>query len=427
MGTLAWIVVRETGDRIAGLVAAGLFAASFQVSGSWFDVGRVDSLFLALTLAALAWGRWARGVSSGIGVGLLAFLAFFTKQTALIALAPALGFLVLTRRRAGVPALLMLVGLLVASTAALDAASNGWYRYYVFDELAGQPWVKQLWLGFWVDDILRPEWPLVLLLIAGGATVIRRRRALGGFQARALYWAAAAAGLLASAWLSRLHTGGYANVLMPAYAATALLAGLLYAALTKGRRAVTARPLIAVALLVQLGLVAYQPGAQIPTAADRATGNQLIARLRALPGPVIVPRHPWYATVAGKGTFAQEEALDDVLRSEASRGARALWRSLRNPLNDQNIQAVVLDGTFDAHFLSAGLRRDFRLQPRPITPSPLYPLTDARTAPTLLYRRVHPAPESAFQCDRALRSPDESSRDSSHVVSPSLARAGCGL
>src|ERR1700722_18058099 len=44
MGALAFTVIRETGNRTAGLVAAGLFAATFQISGSWFDTGRVDSL-----------------------------------------------------------------------------------------------------------------------------------------------------------------------------------------------------------------------------------------------------------------------------------------------------------------------------------------------------------------------------------------------
>ena len=141
MATLAWMVWRETGDRVAGIVAAGLFAATFRISGAWFDVGRVDSLFLALTLLALACGRWATGVRGGIGLGILAFLAFFTKQSALLALLPALVYLALTRRRVGIPALVTVLALVLVSTAVLDAATDGWYRYYVISELAQQPWV----------------------------------------------------------------------------------------------------------------------------------------------------------------------------------------------------------------------------------------------------------------------------------------------
>lgn len=392
IATLAWIVTRETGDRIAGLVAAGLFAATFQISGAWFDTGRVDSLFLALTLLALAWGRVACGVRGGVALGMLAFLAFFTKQTAMLALLPALAYLAVTRRRVGIPALTTLLVLVVASTAALNASTDGWYGYYVFSELSGQPLAHQWWVGFWVDDILRQQWPLVTLILGGGVTLAWRAKALPAAGSPPMYYASAAAGLIGSAWVSRLHAGGYANVLMPAYAAIALLAGLTCARLRNGRDRRTASPLLGAMLLLQLGLLAYPLGAQIPTAADRVAGAQLLARLRGLPGPVIVFRHPWYATQAGKGTFAQEEAAGDVLRSSATRGRRALLASLHRALDADNVQAVVLDGPWDVHFFGTALTRDFRLQAEPITPSRLYPLTDVRTAPTLLYLRARSAP-----------------------------------
>jgi hypothetical protein len=394
MATLAWIVARETGSRVGALVAAGLLAATFPISGAWFDVGRVDSLFLALTLVALAWGRWASGVRGGIALGLLAFLAVLTKQTALLALAPALVFLAVSRRRVGIPAVLTLIALLLASTAVLQSASGGWYGYYVFSELVHQPLAQPLWVGFWRDDILRQQWPLVIVLVGGGLALAGRARKRPSLGSPPVYHVLAAAGLIGSAWVSRLHTGGYANVLMPAYAALALLSGLTYGGLAKGRGSVLARPLLAATLLVQLVLLNYSVGAQVPSAADRAAGAQLIARLRTLAGPVIVLRHPWYATLAGKGTFAQAEAIGDVLRSASRRGARPLGASLANALNADDVQAVVLDGTFDAHFLGSELTRYFRLQPEPITASRLYPLTDVRTSPTLLYLRVRPAPHS---------------------------------
>jgi hypothetical protein len=203
-----------------------------------------------------------------------------------------------------------------------------------------------------------------------------------------VYYACAAAGLIGSAWVSRLHSGGYANVLMPAYAAIALLAGLAYGTLVRGRHGAITRSVLGVALLVQLGVLAYPIGAQIPTAADRAAGTELIASLRALRGRVIVLRHPWYATLAGKTASAQEEAIADVLRSSDTRGSRALRASLHRALDAEDIQAVVLDYPSDALLFGTELTRDFRLQRRPITKSPLYPLTDLRTAPTLLYLRV---------------------------------------
>jgi len=396
MATLAWIVTRETRDRVAGIVAAGLFAATFQISGSWFDIGRVDSLFVALTLLAIAFGREARTARGGVALGTLAFLAFFTKQTALLALLPVIVYLAVTRRRVGIPALVTLLALVIGSTLVFNAATDGWYGYYVIGELLHQPVAYQLWVGFWVNDILHHQWPLVILILAGAAMLAWRAKQRPSLSSPAVYYAIAAAGLLGSAWVSRLHSGGYLNVLIPAYAAVALLAGLTYGAVVRGRRGAIARPVLAVALLLQLALLIYPIGAQIPTASDRAIGAQLIARLRTLPGRVIVLRHPWYATLAGKTSSAQEEAIADVLRSSDARGSRALRASLRGALNAEDIQALVLDFPTDTSFFGAELTDDFRLAREPITASPLYPLTDLSSAPRQLYLRVRPAsPEGA--------------------------------
>jgi hypothetical protein len=388
MATLAWIVTRQTASRIAGLMAAGLFAATFVISGAWFDVGRVDSLFLALTLIALAWGDRTRTTRGGITLGLLGFLAFFTKQTALIALLPPLAYLAAVRPRVGIPAVGTIGALMAGSTWALNGASNGWYGFYVFSELAHQGWTQQAWAGFWLHDVGQRQWPL-LILIAGGAVAVGQHRTIGSAaRSGAAYYSAATAGLLAAAWASRLHTGGYENVLMPAYAAIALLAGQGYARLTYNRKPAT-RLMAAALVVAQLVVVAYPISAQLPTTADNAAGRQLLARLHALPGPVLVLRHPWYATIAGKGTFAQEEAIGDVLRSTAPRGARILRASLANALDAYHIQAVVLDGSFDTHFFASELAREFRPQQEPITRTQLYPLTDVRTAPTLVYIRIN--------------------------------------
>ena len=106
---------------------------------------------------------------------------------------------------------------------------------------------------------------------------------------------------------------------------------------------------------------------------------------------MLVLRHPWYATLAGKRHLAaQEEAIGDVLRSGAPRGAPALRASLSHALDADGVRAVVLDYAGDGALLGPEFRRDFRLQPVPVTP-PLYPLTDLRSAPRLVYvRRAGP-------------------------------------
>ena len=398
-------VFTATGDRIAGAVGAGLFAACYGLTGWWFDVGRLDSMYVALALLALWLGRGARGVRAGMGVGALAFLAFFTKQTALVVVVPALVWLALARPRAGLTALAVLGAAVAGSTLLMDALTNGWYRYYVVDELAGQAWQPREWGAFWRVDLYRHLRPLVWLLAVALAVSavgawhsrgelrdrlrgeLRLRRSLPRPRGDRLsfgYELAAAAGLVLAAWFSRLHTGGYVNVLMPAYAGCALLGGLAFARL---RALAPAATLLAVALvLLQLIGLMTLPNHALPAGAERRAGNELISRLRSLPGPVLVLDHPWYGTLAGKGSFAQSDAITEVLRSAAPRGRTDLTRALAGALDRYRIQAVVLDHA-PRSWLAGQLAHQFVLESQPVTPLRLRPPADIRAWPEYLYVR----------------------------------------
>ena len=289
--------------------------------------------------------------------------------------------------------ILVLVVALAGSSLGLELSSHGWYRYYVLDELSGQPWVDTLWVGFWRDDLLAHFWPLAGLLAATLALGRwrpgqSRAGAAAGSDGRCAppgYWALAVAGLLAAAWVSRLHSGGYVNVLIPAYAAVALAAGLACARL---RRRGTGTGLLATALIIVQAVVLFQdPAAQLPTGADRRAGARLSALVRRLPAPVLVLRHPWYAQVLGRGAFAQGEGITDVLRSAAPQGRTVLSADLHGALDRDHVNAVVLDGGFDAALLGVGFARTFRLAVTIPAARRLYPLTDTRTAPALVYVR----------------------------------------
>jgi hypothetical protein len=69
---LARLVQRETGSIAAGAGAAGVFAATYFATGTWFDVARVDSLFLALSLGGLYAARQMRGTPGAIAAGVAA-------------------------------------------------------------------------------------------------------------------------------------------------------------------------------------------------------------------------------------------------------------------------------------------------------------------------------------------------------------------
>ena len=403
IGALWRLTVDATNDRVAGAVAGGLFAGTYALTGWWFDVGRGDSLFVALTLVALGLGRRARGARVGIAVGVLAFLAFFTKQIGLVAVLPALVWLALIRPRAGAAALAALAVLVAGSTLMIDGLTHGWYGYYIVGELAGQPWDRRVWIGFWTHSLYRHLQPVTwLAAVALLASITVRSRSLLGersHRGRALpamlgpgqgrelgvgYELAAAAGLLLASWFSRLHTGGYLNVLVPAYAGCALIGGLAFARM---RRFGALPAVLAVVLvLVQFAQLLTLPDHALPHRSVRTAGAELIARLRSLPGPVLVLAHPWYATLADKGSFAQSDAIFEVLRSNDARGSTYLRRELAHSLDRYRIQAVVLDHP-PPPWLAPQLHREFVLESEQITATVLRPPSDLRSGPTFLYLR----------------------------------------
>jgi glycosyltransferase involved in cell wall biosynthesis len=359
---LVAIVKRETSRLSAGLVAAGLFAAAYRESGDWYDLARVDSLFIALTLLALLAGRRAMTVRAGVVVGFLCFLAFFTKQSAAVAVAFALVALLVRRPKVGAAAIGVALAGVAASTLIMDALTGGWYRYYVFDELASQGRSRITLAVFLRDDLWHLSHPVVIVTIIALVVVLARRSGEDRFGL--LYWAAAGLGLLASAWLGRAHAGGYVDTLIPAFAALALAGGLAWGWALNGCAPLTSsstsrvvrRTAGVVSLVLPLGVVAalalqvanwsYTPSRQEPSTADARSGQAFLAAVKKIAGPVVILNHPWYATELNQGVAAQGLGIRDVLRGGSSRARTILEANLRREI--AGASAVILDDPGDA-------------------------------------------------------------------------------
>ncbi len=130
LGLLFALVRRETGSMIAAALAACLYAATYRLSGAWFDIARPDSLYLLLILAALAAlrldpSRWRAAIAAGV----LFSLAFLAKQSALVVAAPVILYMIVTELRPGFLLIATMVVLVGGSTLLLDRLSHGWYGY----------------------------------------------------------------------------------------------------------------------------------------------------------------------------------------------------------------------------------------------------------------------------------------------------------
>src|SRR5262249_25556119 len=89
----------------------------------------------------------------------------------------------------------------------------------------------------------------------------------------------------------------------------------------------------------------YDPRRYIPTARDRALGDTLLAKLRAVDGEVLIPFHPFYAHLAGKHACLHRMGVLDIWR--AGMGAP---RGLADALAHQRYAVGVMDDKIEGNW-----------------------------------------------------------------------------
>ncbi len=352
LATLAtfWLIFRivrdETKQRWAALVAVGVYAAAYRHVGAWFDIGKADSLFLALTLGAVVLVRESKSVARTALAGVVLAIAILTKQTAMFVAAPVIAYLTITRWRHAVAFASTTVGVTALMSLWINHTSNGWFNYYVWEQLFQHGEAPGSKLTFLKPDMIL-YWPLVIIFFAVGREWFakERRWAMG-------FYGSAIVGFLGGSWASRLHSGGYDNVLMPASAAMALVLGVSLGLLSKRATPHTWKSgAIGLATIVlcatQFYFLRYDVSDQIPTRADERAGNELIAWLETVPGDVLITSHPTYAVMAGKQSHASQGSVIDILRAKDERPKQILRASYADAIHQQRFAAIVLDGDLD--------------------------------------------------------------------------------
>ena len=367
---MARLVQRETGSLAAGTAAAGLLAATYSATSSWFDVARVDSLFLALSVAGLYAARWARHQSGAVIAGLLLAAAFLTKQTGLAEGVAVLAALACgPRRRLAVGAGLAYAVVVGASTLALGLASHGWYVYYVFEQMGEHALSSAAASQFWTWYLL-PTLGIALAAVLLGARRLPLVLLAGGLA------------LVAESYAALVHTGGGVNDMLPAYLVVALLAGLALG----GRPDLVPAPARHYAALVAGGLVVAQlavlvtgfhPSQAIPAQADRAAGARLTAGLRAVGGLIAIPADPALALMAGRPAVEDQLATVDVLRASDPAAKADFTRSVAREVAARGFSVIITEVDGDLRGFPADLPRYYRRCPQMplagIQPAPFRP------------------------------------------------------
>jgi hypothetical protein len=347
MALLVSWVRRETGDLVAGVLGAGLFAATFAKASMWFDIARVDSLFLALLLTGYTLARFGGGLPSAVAAALFLGLAVLTKQVGIALALPALLYVRLRSRRRGIWSGVTFVAFVAGTFAWLELRSHGWFSFYVF-RVPGQHDVH--WSN-WKAMVVEHFWsPLIPMTLAGVALVLG---VVGGLpRASWLLHATWISAAFVTALSSILHTGGYSNVLMPAYLVLAVAAAIVFGRVRRrwplrGRlsAARVGLHLFAIALiLIQLQLLSYNPQDALPSQGDVEANRQLFAAIKASPGPVWMVSSGFYPSLSRRAPVtAHALAIADVFKAHDEDVKARFREQIVSEIRSKKFRTVVLD------------------------------------------------------------------------------------
>ncbi|MDD5064014.1 MAG: glycosyltransferase family 39 protein [Phycisphaerae bacterium] len=345
------IVKLETKNSFFAVLASCLFSAVFKISGAFFDIARVDSLFLFFLLAALYLIKFKDSPKSLILAGVLVSLSFLTKQTAMLLAAPIMLYCVLINWRRSLFFIGTICVIAVASTLVLDYIHDGWFSYFVFTLPARHTANLRMFARFWFEDLIRP---LPIALVASIFYIYVQF--LKSNKKNLLFYSVIAVGALGLSFMARLNRGGYPNALLPAYAVISILFGLaahtaFQSALPKpdGRRNLEEIS-VCLVCIVQFFLLFYNPFKQIPTRNDLEAGKKLVSTIQQTKGDVFVPCNAYLPVLAGKDWYADESAFAElvgIFGGGSTEQGEKFMNELRRAVKEKRFDAIIINAPGD--------------------------------------------------------------------------------
>jgi hypothetical protein len=356
------IILSETRSRLAAIAGAGLYAACYMPLAGWFDLGRVDSLFVFVLLLAIYCTRRAP-ILLAVFVWLVAFQI---KQTIL-----PIAVLVMCadwqRPKRLVIGLTALVAAIGASILAMNHLTGGWYGFYLFGTAKGLGWLLRPAILYIPSDLLQPFGLGLLIMIACLFCAPLRLR-----NGNTQYYLFVTFSIYASIWYLRAHAGSSMNTLMPAYAWTSVLFGIAIGRLANWLEGVEfphktlCQTLLLTAATVQIIGFIYHPGRFDPSNETRDQRQQFEKQLGSIPGDIYVINHSYDAILAGKQPHAVIDAFGIINDSPPSPLRTAYFADFQHAIDAHIYSGFVLDDTADTyHPGSSWMPADF-LQQYPV-------------------------------------------------------------
>jgi len=351
--SVIYLICRKEGTRILpALIASGFFAGTYKLGGVWFDIARVDMLALFLVLLAVYLTRF-KSLAAYIMAGIVFAFSCLTKQTNLFILAFLCLYFMLFERNKTLGFVLSSIGSFIIISLWLNRVYSGWYSFYVYKITFGSgsnlPITPSMVLNsvgdFWLKALLIPI-PIAVVL-AGGYFVIMFIRSKKEIDKPFIFYFFFTAGMIGASWGALIHPGGANNVLLPGYAAIAMLLGLTIQNLFLEQNVnLLPKSGLLVVCTIQFVMLYFPIQPLIPTQADLLAGRSMVAEVQRQPGDVYVHFHPEISLMAGKPTFADWVSLYQLEGDFGGGDARETNRvksEFTHAMATQEFSMIILD------------------------------------------------------------------------------------
>lgn len=385
------IVRSETESWTLAAGSAALYLMGFGLAGHCYDVARPDSLMLCLALAGLVSLRFSTGQAGAVGSAFLLSLAFFTKQHAALFVVAAILHLAFNERHR-----LLVFTLWVAVFAGLGFTGlhywlGPWFSFYTVE-------IPSRWSEFSVVRLLSYFGDRLFghLGVLAGATVLSLSLPVRPWRGRDGIWVWMGLGAIGTGVLASLDPEAYRHALMPTMLAFSILGPISLhriateMTLTRTTQIRTTMGILCGLLALQFLPLVYPIHDSLPRPGAREARDAFVARLKRMPGPVLVPYHGFYSSLAGKSTSLHVIPLDDVLRAPGNHLTRNdpefFTRMFDGLRHGPQRPAIVTDVPLESNQLWGRIRAEYTLAGDLGSLSEtLRPVTGNRFTPTHVY------------------------------------------
>ena len=153
---IIWIIQSETKNSLIAWISGMVYLACFALTDGFYDLARVDSLYVLMVLIAFSVIREAKFKTGFFLFGILVVVGFFIKQSFIIVFLPLQIYLLYRDWKFSWIAIAVEAIGISVPLFLINRSSEGWFFYYIFELPKEHGYSIISAVNFWIGDTIRP-------------------------------------------------------------------------------------------------------------------------------------------------------------------------------------------------------------------------------------------------------------------------------